>query len=165
MNEASRYDSRADTLAHIQMVRDRLDVFAAELLRRGSVHDASKFSDAEKPAFDRVLPLLPGIPYGSPAYLALEETIRPALEHHFANNSHHPEYYRNRGISGMDLFDVVEMVCDWIASVAGRSGGALNLRFNVERFGIDGQLASILANTLERWPQPDDPGTRVVGQS
>jgi hypothetical protein len=165
MSDASRYDSRADTLAHIQMVRDRLDTFVTELLRRGSVHDASKFSDAEKPALDRVMPLLPGIVYGSPAYLALEESMRPALQHHFQHNSHHPEHYGNRGIAGMDLFDVVEMLCDWIASVAGRSGGNMNLQFNVERFGIDGQLANILANTLKRWPQPDDRGTHVVGQS
>jgi hypothetical protein len=158
------YDSRADILAHILAVRDRLDVFAAALARRGSAHDASKFSDAEKPAFDLVTPLLPGVIYGSPAYQALEERVRPALEHHYQHNSHHPEYYRSLGIAGMDLFDVVEMVCDWIASVAGRSGGGLNLDFNVQRFGIDAQLASILANTLDRWPRTDDPGIRLVGR-
>jgi hypothetical protein len=32
------------------------------------------------------------------------------------HNSHHPEHYGNRGISGMDLFDVVEMMCDWMAA-------------------------------------------------
>ena len=50
MNHTPSYDSRADILAHIHQVRDRLDDFALELLRRGSVHDASKFDDAEKPA-------------------------------------------------------------------------------------------------------------------
>jgi hypothetical protein len=162
MTDTPAYDSRADILAHIMQVRDRLDMFATELLRRGSVHDASKFSDAEKPAFDLVTPLLPGVTYGSPEYRALEDRVRPALEHHYQHNSHHPEYYGNQGIAGMDLFDVVEMVCDWIASVAGRPGGGLNLAYNLENFGIDSQLASILANTLERWPHPDDPGTRVV---
>jgi Family of unknown function (DUF5662) len=162
MTDTPPYDSRADILAHIHHVRDRLEVFATELLRRGSVHDASKFSDAEKPAFDLVTPLLPGVIYGSPEYRALEDRVRPALEHHYQHNSHHPEYYGNQGIAGMDLFDVVEMVCDWIASVAGRPGGDLNLTYNLENFGIDSQLASILANTLERWPRPDDPGTRIV---
>jgi hypothetical protein len=162
VSDIPQYDSRADILAHILAVRDRLDVFATALARRGSAHDASKFSDAEKPAFDEITPLLSGVTYGSPEYQALEERVRPALEHHYQHNSHHPEYYGNLGIAGMDLFDVVEMVCDWIASVAGRSGGGLNLDFNVRRFGIDGQLASILANTLQRWPRPDDPGTRLA---
>jgi hypothetical protein len=164
MNTTPQYDSRADILSHIHQVRDRLDVFVAELLRRGTAHDASKFSDAEKPAFDLVMPLLRGITYGSPEYRALEERVRPALAHHYQHNSHHPEHYGERGIAGMDLFDVVEMICDWIASVAGRSGGELNLAYNVDLFGIDPQLASILANTLKRWPLADDPGTRVVGR-
>jgi hypothetical protein len=162
MTDKPPYDSRPDILTHIHQVRDRLEVFATELLRRGSVHDASKFSDAEKPAFDLVTPLLRGVTYGSPEYQALEDRVRPALEHHYQHNSHHPEFYGNQGIAGMDLFDVVEMVCDWIASVAGRPGGDLNLTYNLENFGIDSQLASILANTLERWPRPDDPGTRTV---
>src|ERR1700677_2165736 len=110
MNTTPQYDSRADILSHIHQVRDRLDVFVAELLRRGTAHDASKFSDAEKPAFDLVMPLLRGITYGSPEYRALEERVRPALAHHYQHNSHHPEHYGERGIAGMDLFDVVEMI-------------------------------------------------------
>jgi hypothetical protein len=43
----SGYDSRADSLAHILAVRDRLDCFAAELLARGQAHDASKFGPEE----------------------------------------------------------------------------------------------------------------------
>ena len=147
------YDSRADILAHIHQVRDRLDVFAAELLRRGTAHDASKLSDAEKPAFDLVTPLLAGVTYGSPEFRALEERVRPTLKHHYQHNSHHPEFYGERGIAGMDLFDVVEMICDWIASAARQPGNAVNLAYNVDLFGIDSQLASILANTLERWPR------------
>ena len=93
MSDQPAYDSRADILAHIIQVRDRLDVFATELSRRGTLHDASKFSDAEKPAFDLVMPLLPGVTYGSPEYLALEDRVRPALDHHYRHNSHHPEHY------------------------------------------------------------------------
>ena len=39
------YDSRADSLAHIHHVRDNIEAFVAEMLRRGRAHDASKFSD------------------------------------------------------------------------------------------------------------------------
>jgi hypothetical protein len=75
---------------------------------------------------------------------------------------HHPEHYGDRGISGMDLFDVVEMMCDWIASAAGQPGGQVNLSQNVKRSGIDTQLESNLANTLDRWPKADEAGRTVA---
>ena len=81
MSEPPAYDSRADTLAHIHAVRDNIDLFVAGLLERGRVHDASKLSSEEKPAFDAVLPLLPGVAYGSPEYEALVRRMGPALTH------------------------------------------------------------------------------------
>jgi hypothetical protein len=149
------YDSRAATLAHIHAVRDNLETFVAALLARGRVHDASKLSPEEKPVFDRVFPLLKGVAYGSPEWDAVIEQARPALEHHYRCNSHHPEYYGSAGIAGMDLFDVVEMLCDWIASAKRNPADGVKLDHNVGLFGIDRQLASILANTLARWPAPN----------
>jgi Family of unknown function (DUF5662) len=154
MSDHTAYDSRADTLAHIQLVRDHLGTFVVEMLKRGARHDASKLTPAEKPAFDLVLPLLAGVAYGSPEYQALVERVKPALEHHYAHNSHHPEHYRERGIAGMDLFDIVEMICDWMASARRRPEDGVKLSYNAGLFGIEPQLASILANTLDRWPQP-----------
>jgi hypothetical protein len=147
------YDSRADTLAHIHHVRDNIDAFVREMLRRGRAHDASKFSAAEKPALDEALPLLDGVAYGSPDYQAVVDRVAPALEHHFLHNSHHPEHYGNEGVAGMDLFDVVEMVCDWMAAARRNPGDGVRLGYNVEKFGIEPQLASIIANTLARWPE------------
>ena len=152
MSETSAYDSRADTLAHIHSVRDNIDAFVAEMLERGRVHDASKLGSEEKPAFDAILPLLAGVAYGSPEYEALVRRMGPALEHHYRANSHHPEHYGAARIAGMDLFDVVEMVCDWIASAARNPGDGVKLDYNVKLFGVEPQLASIIANTLRRWP-------------
>lgn len=163
MSDIQPYDSRADILAHIHQVRDRLDEFAAELLRRGAAHDASKLTDAEKPAFDLVTPLLVGVSYGSPEYHALEESVRPALTHHYRHNSHHPEHYGEHGIAGMDLFDLVEMICDWIASAARHPRDGVNLAYNTKLFGLDCQLASILANTLKRWPRVDQSRQGIAG--
>src|SRR4051812_4424879 len=75
VSEPPAYDSRADILAHIHHVRDHLSQFATELLQRGAAHDASKLTQAEKPAFDLVTPLLPNIAYGSPEYRALEDRV------------------------------------------------------------------------------------------
>ncbi|MGH7154066.1 MAG: DUF5662 family protein, partial [Acetobacteraceae bacterium] len=110
----SDYDSRADTLAHVHAVRDRIGTFVTEMLRRARVHDASKFSPEEKPVYDRVFPLLKGVSYASPEWDALVEQAGPALAHHYRQNSHHPEHHAD-GVAGMDLFDVVEMLCDWMA--------------------------------------------------
>ena len=153
MSDQPAYDSRADTLAHIALVRDHLDSFVAEMLKRGARHDASKLSPAEKPTFDRVLPLLAGVAYGSAQYEALLEQAEPMLLHHYAHNPHHPEHYGERGIAGMDLFDVVEMLCDWMASAQRHPGDGVKLAYNVGLFHIEPQLASILANTLARWPR------------
>jgi hypothetical protein len=157
MSDHTAYDSRADTLAHIQLVRDHLDTFVVEMLKRGARHDASKLTPAEKPAFDLVLPLLAGVSYGSPEYRSLVVRVKPALEHHYAHNSHHPEHYRELGIGGMDLFDIVEMICDWMASARRHPGDGVKLSYNAGLFGIEPQLVSILANTLARWPQPGLP--------
>lgn len=150
----SAYDSRADTLAHVHAVRDRISVFVTEMLRRARLHDASKFSPEEKPVYDQVFPLLKGVAYASPEWDALVERAGPALAHHYRQNSHHPEHYSD-GVAGMDLFDVVEMLCDWMASAERNPSDGVKLDHNVTVFGIEPQLARILANTLARWPGQD----------
>jgi hypothetical protein len=149
------YDSRADTLAHIHLVRDNIDVFVSEMLRRGRDHDASKFSNIEKPGLDEVLPQLEGVAYGSPAWEDIVNRAAEALAHHYCHNSHQPEHYGNQGVAGMDLFDLVEMVCDWMAAASRNSADGVKVGYNVQKFGIAPQLASIIENTLARWPERD----------
>jgi Family of unknown function (DUF5662) len=154
MGDAGAYDSGPDTLAHIRRVRQRIDVFVSEMLARGRAHDASKLEEPEKAVLDRVLPLLDGVAYGSPEYEAVVERARPALEHHWRRDSHHPEHYGPAGVAGMDLFDLVEMVCDWLAAAERNPGDGVKLAYNIGLFGIEPQLASVIANTLARWPAP-----------
>lgn len=158
MDEASGapgggYDSRGDTLEHIGRVRDHIGAFVAGMLARGSAHDVSKLREPEKGAFDRLLPLLSGVSYGSAEYERVEASVAPALAHHYQTNSHHPEHYGDAGIAGMDLFDVVEMVCDWMAAAERNPADGVRLDINTARFRIDPQLAAIIANTLARWPR------------
>lgn len=148
---AEFFDSAPDTMAHIRRVQELLRVMVAELGSRGLVHDASKLTGPEKSAYDRAVPEMRKHPYGSPEYKAATALLGPALEHHFAHNSHHPEHYPE-GIAGMDLLDVVEMLCDWRAAAERPPGdGTVKLDVSSERFGIEPQLAAILANTLQRW--------------
>ena len=76
--------------------------------------------------------------------------MKPAIKHHQANNSHHPEYYQN-GITGMSLFDLMEMLCDWQAAGERHAdGGNLmrSLELNTERFSIPESLVCVLENTI-----------------
>ena len=134
-------------------VRDHIDTFVAEMLARGRLHDASKLEQPEKSTFDSLIPQLAGVAYGSREYEAAVERARPGLEHHYRRNSHHPEHYRPAGVAGMDLFDLVEMVCDWMAAAEREPKDGVKLACNVRLFDIEPQLASVIANTLARWPR------------
>lgn len=139
------YDSTPDTLEHIGNVQRLLASVAANIDHRADVHDASKLESPEKEMFDEYTPILRGLTYGSPEYEATRLKMGPALDHHYANNSHHPEHYEylecntcfaqypkdyferctkcqsgsftlRPNISGMSLLDVIEMLCDWYAA-------------------------------------------------
>lgn len=142
------YDSRPETYQHIARVRGLLLEVVWKLLERGHEHDASKLVDPEREAFDRMTPKLAGLVYGTDEYKASLAELGPALAHHYAENSHHPEHYAD-GIAGMSLLDLVEMLCDWKAATERTANGDLakSIEFNKGRFGYSDELAAILTNT------------------
>lgn len=75
--------------------------------------------------------------------------IKPALEHHYANNTHHPEFYPD-GIRGMSLLDLVEMLCDWKAATLRHADGDIrkSIEINQSRFKYSDELKQVLLNTL-----------------
>jgi hypothetical protein len=87
------YDSRPDTEAHIARVNSLLLECQETLRNRGILHDVSKLHDPEKACFDQCTATLKSMPYGSPEYVAALAELKPALDHHYANNSHHPEHF------------------------------------------------------------------------
>lgn len=153
-------DSSVKTLRHIARVRQLLGEFAAEMIRRGDVHDASKFDPEEKGPLDEMERLIAeegNAPYGSEEYKRRTELLAPMLAHHYVCNSHHPEHHQfeyggdcMHGINGMTLFDLVEMFFDWKAASERGEESALGLSHSIERFNIDSQLANILRNTAQR---------------
>lgn len=142
------YDSTQDTKEHIQKVQDALTVICAELVLRAKQHDQSKLEEPEKSIFDKFTPLLRETTYGSAQYAQYLKEMGPALQHHYAVNSHHPEHYRN-GIFDMSLLDIVEMFCDWYAASKRHADGDFgrSLDINRDRFGISNQLNAIFENT------------------
>lgn len=96
--DTTKQDSRSDTLLHIHMVRQLIDDAAQKLYDRGLIHDDSKLVEPEKSAFDRLKALsLSGMAYGSEEYRACLRAEKPAIQHHYDHNSHHPEFYKRWG--------------------------------------------------------------------
>ena len=137
-----KYDSRKDTMKQDKVIHCLTD--------RAMNHDASKLLSPEKECFDEITPLLKNSTYGSEEYKATLRAMKPAIEHHQWNNRHHPEYFGN-GINGMNLIDLVEMICDWKAASERHADGDIykSLEINKDRFGMNEQLVSILKNTVD----------------
>lgn len=146
------YDSKADTLLHIKRVNELLLKAASELLSRASVHDNSKLESPEKELFDEFTPKLKDCTYGSDEYKSYLEGLKVALNHHYANNSHHPEHYEN-GVNGFDLFDLIEMFFDWKAATERHADGDIlkSIEINKERFKICDQICDIFRNTAKKY--------------
>ena len=145
------YDSTNDTLRHIHAVRMCLDLCVTDLKFRQEHHDESKLYPPEKPVFDEYTPKLRATTYGSEEYEAFRLAMKPALDHHYAHNPHHPEHFPD-GIRGMSLLDVIEMLCDWKAATQRHADGDLrkSIEINQGRFGYSDELKRILLNTAER---------------
>lgn len=149
--DMEKYDSEAETRKHIERVGCLMNTVVTTLIFRSTEHDKSKLLPPEKPVFDEVTGKLKGMTYGSDEYTASLHAMKPALDHHYSVNRHHPEHYEN-GVNGMDLLDLLEMLCDWKAATERHATGDLqkSLTINRGRFGISEQLDVILWNTVGR---------------
>ena len=146
------YDSSPDTLIHIKRIGSLLHKMILELLGRIDNHDSSKLRTPEKEIFDEFTPKLKDSTYGSEEYKNFLKEMKKALDNHYALNHHHPEHYQ-KGIDGMDLIDILEMICDWKAASERHTNGNIyeSISINKKRFAISDQLEQILINTAKRY--------------
>lgn len=142
----------SETLKHVNEVRENIRQMIIELDQRGQVHDASKFQEPERSIFAANTPKLGKTEYGTPEYQELLEEVKPAIEHHYSKNTHHPEHWPN-GIDDMDLLDLVEALCDWSAATKRNKNGNIHksIDHNKTRFAMTDQLAKIFTNTVNRY--------------
>lgn len=138
------------TFRHIETVRNLLNKMVTQLLSRGEMHDQTKLSPPEVILFAEFTPKLSGSTYGSEEYEEFRENMRPALDHHYAKNRHHPEHFAD-GVNDMNLLDLMEMFCDWKAATMRHNDGNLrkSIQHNSERFRMDAQLTRIFMNSLD----------------
>jgi hypothetical protein len=139
-----------ETMVHIRQVQRRLNKVAAILVDRGHKHDRSKLESPEVEYFTKYTDELKTLTYNSDEYKACLEKMKPALDSHYAKNRHHPDHFPD-GVNGMNLIDITEMVCDWIASTERQNDGNIQQSFTsaCKRFKIGDQLASIIKNTID----------------
>lgn len=144
-------ECRIETQKHIDKVRKYIRLFTDKLTTRGELHDRSKLEEPEIQGFAEHTEKLSKIEYGSEEYKKELEALAPALEHHYKYNRHHPEYFGELGINGMDLIDILEMLADWKASTERTQNGDIfkSIEINSKRFNIEPQLKQILINTAK----------------
>lgn len=141
-------ECQVETQKHIENVRKYIRFIIDKIDLRGVKHDASKLESPEVELFAEHTRQLAFLSYGTEEYQASLQALKPALDHHYASNRHHPEHFTN-GVNDMTLIDIIEMFCDWKASTLRHNDGNLlkSIELNAERFNIDGQLKQILLNT------------------
>ena len=144
------YDSQKDTFEHIVKVRNYIAKVMDELSIRSLKHDHDKIDNpTEKALFDEYTPKLKECTYGSEEYKKFLAGLKEGLDIHYSNNRHHPEHFEN-GIKGMNLIDLIEMICDWKAASERHSDGDIfrSIEINQKRFGYSDDLKCILENTV-----------------
>lgn len=145
-------DSTGETLKHSLRVGALMVEIISELSARSVRHDLSKIGPEERDVFDEYSPKLKASTYGSGEYHGYLAAMKPALDHHYAENRHHPEHFAD-GVNGMTLADLVEMLADWKAAGERHADGSLRRSLEVqrERFGLSDQLLRILENTAQHF--------------
>lgn len=143
-------DSRPDTYEHIHNVQKYLNKVIHNLIERGHVHDQTKLKSPEVELFDQYTDKLAGMTYGSKEYNEALEKLKPALDHHYGREKHHPQHYPD-GIKGMSLLDLIEMLVDWKSATLRHNNGNLikSIEHNQQRFNYSDELKEIFMNTIK----------------
>lgn len=143
-----KYDSTVDALKHIENIKKVAKPVLDDLNSRIENHDQSKLEEPERSCYDEMIPQLKTAKYGTKEYYNIRAAMfNRGLKHHYKENRHHPEHFKN-GIREMNLVDMLEMMCDWYAaSMTSDTGFETGFEQNCDRFKIDGSLKEVLWNT------------------
>ena len=148
--EIMKHDSTIATEEHIDLVgrigQGVIDRFSSRLHN----HDESKLNTPEIEVFDEYTPKLKHSTYGSEEYKVFLSEMKPALDHHYKVNRHHPEHHPN-GINDMNLVDLLEMLVDWKAATTRHDDGDIlrSIEINQKRFGYSDEMKGLLLRTIE----------------
>ena len=132
-------------LDHIEEVAKLIQLADMELAFRAVHHDEDKIEPEQLRLHKEFTPIK--CAYRSTEYFQNLEKLAPVLERHYQVSRHHPEHFSD--IGEMNLIDLLEMICDWIACTKMREDGDIfkSIDINQKRFGYGEELKRILDNT------------------
>ncbi len=135
---------------HLQIIRSNILQIIFLLSDRGIKHDQSKFSDIELQSYIKVKDKLSQLPFGSKEYEEVKSSIQPAIDHHYKHNRHHPEHFTN-GMYDMNIIDLIEMFCDWVAANKRNPQNDIHNSIDVctDKYQVPSMLKQILHNSVE----------------
>lgn len=141
--------SNEETRKHKEKVTEYIMLVCKQLIDRALNHDNTKLESPEVEIFAEYTPRLAECTFDSEEYRGFLEEMKPALDHHYANNRHHPQNHKN-GVSDMTIVDIIEMFCDWKAASERHNDGNIktSLEVNSKKFNITKQLLKILENSV-----------------
>ena len=139
-----------ETQEHADKVWAYMNKSINDLIVRQKRHDDSKMEFPELQIFAKYTSKLKETTYNSDEYKQYLKEMKPALEHHYKENRHHPEHFEN-GIKGMTLIDLIEMISDWKAASERHNNGDIikSIEINQKRFGYSDDIKQILLNTVQ----------------
>ena len=136
--------------AHKLRVFQLMAKLSQEVIRRGYDHDMTKFDAVEFPYYSEAIDDFEKHPFGTDGYKKAKESLGEAVKHHYAHNRHHPEHFPD-GIKGMNLIDLLEMLCDWKSATQNHPEKPGDLKKSIawatEKYNISPELVQILYNT------------------
>jgi hypothetical protein len=150
-------------LKHKADVKKLMDRVADDIRWRGEAHDDSKLEEPEKSIFDKVSPKLKGMAYSvepDSEYQKMLKEMKPATDHHYSANDHHPEHYKG-GIGEMSMVALLELMLDWCAASSQGKDGCIfkSIKMNKERFKYGDEIENLMINTaryLGYEPKPEE---------
>lgn len=138
---------------HKKNVLEKMSHCADILIKRGVEHDDSKLQDPEF-SYWCLMDKEPRYPYGSKEYKRKMEKWKPLMKLHYSNpnNKHHPENFESfeDTVSRKDLFDLIEMICDWLAykdKLTYKEASEL-VSEQCKRYNFSEELSNLILNTL-----------------
>lgn len=152
MGEYTKEEFQRETNNHIKRVQELMNKMVVDLQKRSKEHDKSKLVEPELSGYTKVIPQLRDKKYGTPEYHKVWNEARPTLDHHYKENRHHPQHFKN-GIQDMTLVDLMEMISDWTGASerSGKPKILSSMDSNQKRFKLSDEMRKVLENTIKEY--------------